>query len=43
MDYAERYDRWQTLPHMFFAKADELKDSPLLWAKHNDASLLACP
>ena len=37
MDYAERYDRWQTLPQMFFAKADELGDSPLVWAKHYDA------
>lgn len=37
MDYAERYDQWQTLPQMFFAKADELGDSPLFWVKHNDA------
>jgi len=37
MDYAERYDQWQTLPHMFFAKADELGDSPLFWVKHYDA------
>ena len=37
MDYAERYDQWQTLPQMFFAKADELGDSPLFWAKHYDA------
>jgi len=37
MDYAERFDQWQTLPQMFFAKADELGDSPLFWAKHYDA------
>jgi long-chain acyl-CoA synthetase len=37
MDYADRYDQWQTLPQMFFAKADELGDSPLFWAKHYDA------
>ena len=37
MDYAERFDQWQTLPQMFFAKAEELGDGPLLWAKHYDA------
>ena len=37
MDYADRYDPWQTLPQMFFAKADELGDRPLFWAKHYDA------
>ena len=37
MEYAERYDQWQTLPQMFFAKAAELGDSPLFWAKHYDA------
>lgn len=37
MDYAERFDQWQSLPQMFFAKADELGDSPLFWAKHYDA------
>lgn len=37
MDYAERYDQWQTLPQMFFAKADELGDSALFWTKHYDA------
>ena len=37
MDYAERFDQWQTLPQMFFAKAEELGDSPLFWAKHYDA------
>ena len=37
MDYAERYDQWQTLPQMFFAKAGELGDRPLFWAKHYEA------
>ena len=37
MDYAERYDQWQTLPQMFLSKADELGDRPLFWAKHYDA------
>ena len=36
MDYAERYDQWQTLPHMFFAKSEELGDKPLFWARHQD-------
>ncbi len=37
MDYADRYDQWQTLPQMFVAKAGELGDRPLFWAKHYDA------
>ncbi len=37
MNYIERYDAWQTLPQMFFAKAEELGDKPLFWAKHYDA------
>lgn len=36
MDYAERYDQWQTLPHMFFAKAGELGDKPVFWDKRDD-------
>ena len=37
MNYAERYDQWQTLPQMFFAKADELGDKPLFWGRHYEA------
>ncbi|MDH3739447.1 MAG: AMP-dependent synthetase/ligase [Alphaproteobacteria bacterium] len=37
MDYAERYNQWQTLPQMFFAKAGELGDKPLFWGRHYDA------
>ena len=37
MDYAEHYEQWQTLPQMFFAKADELGDKPLFWGRHYDA------
>ncbi|NNE83867.1 MAG: AMP-binding protein, partial [Alphaproteobacteria bacterium] len=37
MDYAERYDQWQTLPQVFFAKAKELGEKPLFWARHYDA------
>ncbi|NKB48771.1 MAG: AMP-binding protein [Alphaproteobacteria bacterium] len=37
MEYAERYDQWQTLPQVFFAKADELGDKPLFWGRHYDA------
>ncbi len=37
MDYAERYDRWQTLPQVFFEKAVECGDTPLFWAKRYDS------
>ncbi len=37
MDYADRYDTWQTLPQAFFDKAGELADKPLFWAKRYDA------
>ncbi|MBO6784535.1 MAG: long-chain fatty acid--CoA ligase [Alphaproteobacteria bacterium] len=37
MDYAERYDRWQTLPQVFFEKAAECGDTPLFWAKRYDS------
>ena len=35
--YPARFDAWQSLPAVFFDKADELGDKPLLWAKHGDA------
>ncbi len=34
-DYGQRYDRWRSLPHMFFDKGQELRDRPLFWAKSN--------
>ncbi len=37
MSYPARYDGWQSLPAVFFDKADELGDKPLLWAKHDGA------
>ena len=37
MDYDERYSGWRSLPQMFFHKANELGDKPLLWAKHGSA------
>ncbi|MBT3401363.1 MAG: hypothetical protein HN420_15395, partial [Rhodospirillaceae bacterium] len=37
MDYAERYDRWQNLPQMFFEKADERGAAAMFWAKRYDA------
>ncbi len=37
MDYAERYERWQNLPQVFFEKAAEREDAPMLWAKRFDA------
>jgi long-chain acyl-CoA synthetase len=37
MDYAARYDNWQTLPQVFFDKAGELSEKPLFWAKRYDA------
>jgi long-chain acyl-CoA synthetase len=37
MDYASRYDNWQTLPQVFFDKAGELSEKPLFWAKRYDA------
>lgn len=33
MDYAERYDRWQSLPQAFFEKAGELAGQPLFHAR----------
>ncbi|HCP00554.1 MAG TPA: long-chain fatty acid--CoA ligase [Rhodospirillaceae bacterium] len=33
MKYSERYERWNNLPQVFFEKAEELGDSPMLWAK----------
>lgn len=32
-DYSGHYAQWQTLPEMFFAKATELRDQPMLWRK----------
>jgi long-chain acyl-CoA synthetase len=37
MDYAARYDNWQTLPQVFFDKAAELGEAPLFWAKRYDS------
>jgi len=37
MDYAARYDEWQTLPQVFFEKAGERGDAPMFWAKRYDA------
>ena len=37
MDYAERYDRWQNLPQMYFEKADERGAAAMFWAKRYDA------
>ena len=36
MNYSQNYDSWETLPDMFFSKADELGDKPLFWGKSND-------
>ncbi len=33
MDFSERYNAWQSLPQMFFARAAELGDKPLFWHK----------
>ena len=32
-DYSHRYERWRSLPQMFFDKGRELRDKPLFWAK----------
>ena len=37
MDYAERYEHWQSLPQVFFDKAAERGDALLFWAKRYDA------
>lgn len=34
VEYAERYDQWQTLPQIFFEKAAQLADQPLFAARH---------
>lgn len=31
--YRQRYSQWQTLPEIFFDKAEELSGQPMLWAK----------
>ena len=31
--YRRRYSQWQTLPEIFFDKAEELSAQPMLWAK----------
>ncbi|MEK9797226.1 MAG: AMP-binding protein, partial [Alphaproteobacteria bacterium] len=37
MDYAARYDKWQTLPQVFFEKAGERGDAPMFWEKRYNA------
>jgi long-chain acyl-CoA synthetase len=37
MDYAERYERWQNLPQMFFEKADARGAAAMFWSKRYDA------
>ncbi len=37
MDYAARYDKWQTLPQVFFDKAGERGDAPMFWEKRYNA------
>ena len=37
MDYAERYERWQNLPQMFFEKADARGTDAMFWSKRYDA------